>query len=191
MKAVLVLFIILTNITHSQEEKFKDRPIIYLKYVDPEKCDYPHNVPYFYSQSDYLNFKYSGTISKDSLVAERYWYELDYDEDSVKRYEKIVVLFGEPKEDFRYIKRASYIRVGLEDFNEETEEYDFQWNIHQVAIDYQTEILQYELQRHPTDAKMFLEIKKPAVELISFLEYLCFFYRNGNQDGTKFRIEEE
>ncbi len=174
----------------AQVEEFEDTTLLYLNYVDPQACDYPHNLAFFHTYDEFETLRYRVQLSKDSLHAWREFHELNYDEDSVLRRETIRVHFGSSN-DFRQITFAEYKLQGLEFFDEETDQYSNNWLIHHAQIDYEKDSLYYRYQRDDNYAVMEIEIAKPTVENIDFLMWLCYFYRNEDQERTRFKIEED
>ena len=189
MKGMLIVVLLCSSYLVGQTEKFEDTTLIYLNYVDPQACDYPHNLAFFHTYEEFEILRYQVEICADSLTATRTFYEPNYDEDSVLREETIRIHFGSSN-DFRHITFAEYQLQAFEYPDPETGEYQDQWTIHFARIDYLKEELYYKFHRDPTFAIMELRIPKPAVENIEFLQYLCFFYRNGNNKNTQFKITE-
>lgn len=174
----------------SQVEKISDTTLLYLKFVDPEACDYPHNLAFFHTYEEYESLVYDVILSEDSLIATRTFYIMNYEKDSVKRKETIRIHFGESS-DFRNIQWAEYTMIGFENYDTESKEYLDNWLIHFAQIDYVKERLYYRFQRDSYYAVMELTIGQPAIENIEFLQNLCYFYRSKNQNSTEFKITEK
>ena len=198
---ILLFFLTLPLIIYAQdgdqikEHVFTDSCILYLPFVDPGACDYPYNLAFFYSFDEYKKLKFSGVVNQDRLLATRTWIEEDYEGDSIIYEEEIYIQFGD-SESYRNITNASYscrqrFVLKAEEWDDDQEICNPSWPYQSAKIDYDKNELTYSYQRNFESPAMYLTIQNPAVEEISFLQNLCFFYRAENQTGTEFSMNEE
>lgn len=183
------LFALIFVLGFTQVDTFQNETLLYQRYVDPEACDYPFNISYFYSYEEYLELKFNGVVNRDSLYAEREWFELDDDEDTTYYKEVILIYFGDPEHGFRSILFGSYHRYAYVGWDDETDEFWREWTMHSAVIDYVRKELRYTYLREPSFYPMHLLIEDPNVENIEFLKYLCYFYRNEDHKTTTFSMD--
>ncbi|MFT5779818.1 MAG: hypothetical protein ACI837_002777 [Crocinitomicaceae bacterium] len=189
--------VISSHLSWAQEEvQFENHDLLSLRYVDPQACDYPSNLTFFYTYDEFEKLKFSGTVSPERLIAKRTWREVEYKDDSLTLVESIVIEFGDSDGDFRNIKSGSYVRWAFfDDADEDAETDEFlipirAWQVHEASIDYTTMKMNYTFQRFSDSEKMHLEIVDPVMEQIDFFYGLCYFYDRKNNERTTFSITE-
>lgn len=184
MMRMTALLMLITSCAAAQEDfEFENENILFVRYVNPEACDYPYNIPSFYSYDEYRDMEFSGTVNEDELYAQRSWWEVEYDDVMIYYQEEIEVVFGNSS-DFRYMTYGEYRLTAHYGYDDELDDYHEKWLVHHARIDYNEEVLMYAYQPSSEAMIMELTINEPSVENIEFLRLLCYFYNGNDQDNT-------
>lgn len=183
-KFFLSLLVCMPYMLLAQDVPFENSDLLSIPGIAPEACDYPLNIPYFYSIQDYSELKYSGTISENRLHASRTWEETFQGEVTTYK-EEIIIEFGYVENAFRNIRYASYTRWATQAQNYYDEYEDFGlWLEQLVKIDYEKDSLFCAYTANVDDSAMCLSIVSPSIENVDALRSLCYFYRNNTQQNT-------
>ncbi len=198
MKIIIIQFTIfmacfLSSTTNAQDTiKFENEHLLFLRYVNPEACDYPYNLSFFYSYDEFMDLKFSGSVSAEELVATRIWNEQDYQEDSITYKETITIKFGMALHNIRNLISSSYECTAMYNyFNDSDENIDENWLMHKLEINYHTAELSYFYQPDVYGKSYRLEVSDPSSENVEFYRNLIIFYKNKNNESTQFSVSEE